>query len=166
MTDTTDSKLAHSSGLRAVQDTNVHAALGRAVSYLMKMPSFGNLKFSHWSRILVGQINRRHYLLVMDGDRTVGFVGWAFVDEAKARAWVEDQSNINERDCSHGDCIIINAWAADNDRVNRFILERLREIARDKKRVYAKRYYDDGTFRPKVLSVNKFVEAHIEKLLK
>ncbi len=166
MTDATNSKLASRTDLRAMQDTNVHAALGRAVSYLMKMPSFGNLKFGHWSRILIGQINRRHYFLVMDGDRPVGFVGWAFVDEAKARAWAEDQSNIHERDCSHGDCVIINAWAADSNRVNRFILERLREIMHDKKRVYAKRSYDDGTMRTVVLSVNKFVEAHIEKSLK
>ena len=39
--------------------------------------------------------------------------------------------------------------------------ELLREIGRGKKRVYAKRIYDDGTTRPVVLTVNRFVDTHI-----
>jgi hypothetical protein len=47
--------------LRIVQPDNPAAALGMAVNHLMMKPAFANLRFGDWSRILVGQINRRHF---------------------------------------------------------------------------------------------------------
>ena len=41
-------------------------ALGLAVSHLMTKPAFANLRFGDWSRVLVGQINRKHYAFVVD----------------------------------------------------------------------------------------------------
>ncbi|MEM9014175.1 MAG: toxin-activating lysine-acyltransferase [Pseudomonadota bacterium] len=149
--------------LRAIQDPNPFAALGRAVSFMMTMPAFGELKFGHWSRTLTGQINRKHYFLVMDGQQVVGFLGWAFVNEDKARAWSEGRSDISSKDSVDGDCIVLNAWAAKDDRAHRFIVKQLRKVGRNKKKLFGKRFYKDGRVRSLVLNVNEYVESHIAK---
>jgi hypothetical protein len=41
---------------------NPYVALGLAVSHLMTKPAFATLRFGEWSRILVGQINRKRNL--------------------------------------------------------------------------------------------------------
>ena len=46
--------------LRIVKPANAAAALGLAVSHLMVKPAFANLRFGDWSRVLTGQINRKH----------------------------------------------------------------------------------------------------------
>ena len=150
---------------RAVKDPNAYAALGRAVSYMMTKPAFARVPFGHWSKTLTGQINRGHYFFVYEGRRIVGFLGWAFVPEAKAVAWAEGRAEISYEDSVNGDCIVINAWSADTPGVNRFIVERLREIGRHGKRLFAKRFYKDGRTRPVYLDVNDFVASHIEASL-
>jgi hypothetical protein len=51
-------------------------ALGLAVGHLMTKPAFARLRFGDWSRILIGQINRKHYRFVLDEkSRVVGFLG-------------------------------------------------------------------------------------------
>ena len=68
--------------LRLVRPDNPAAALGRAVSYLMTKPAFAKLAFGDWSRILVGQINRKHFCFAVDGAGQVqGFMGWALASE-------------------------------------------------------------------------------------
>ena len=46
-------------------------ALGLAVNHLMTKPAFANLRFGDWSRILVGQINRKHYYFAVDGKNQI-----------------------------------------------------------------------------------------------
>ena len=41
-----------------------------AVNHLMTKPAFAQLKFGEWSRILVGQINRKHYCFIIDEQQT------------------------------------------------------------------------------------------------
>lgn len=147
--------------LRAARDKNAFAALGRAVSYLMTKPAFANARFGHWARTLTGQINRNHYFFVQRGERTVGFLGWALVDEGKARLWVEGKADIGSEDCLSGDCIVINAWAADDNAVSRFVLSELRRVALGRKTAYAKRFYSDGRTRPVVININEFVDSHV-----
>lgn len=154
----TDPKL-----LRAAQDPNAFAALGRAVSYMMTKPAFANAPFGHWAKTLTGQINRKHYFFVMRSDKVVGFLGWAFVDEAKAQLWVEGKADIGFSDSVNGDCIVVNAWASDDDDVHRFIVKELRRVGHMKKRLYGKRFYKDGRTRPVILEVNDFVENHMKK---
>lgn len=163
MTEGADEKSPPLAGdrFRAIKDPNPYAALGRAVSYMMTKPAFARVPFGHWSKTLTGQINRGHYFFVYEGTRIVGFLGWAFVPEEKAVAWAEGRAEISFEDSVDGDCVVINAWSADTTSVNRFILERLREIGRDGKRVFAKRFYKDGRTRPVYLDVNEFVDSHI-----
>lgn len=149
--------------LRAAQDTNAYAALGRAVSYMMTKPAFANAPFGHWAKTLTGQINRKHYFFVLRDGQIAGFLGWAFVDEAKAQLWVDGEADIGFGDSLNGDCVVINAWASDDDGVNRFILNELRRVSCNKKRAFAKRFYKDGRVRPVILEVNGAVQGHIAR---
>ena len=150
--------------LRALRPDNPFAALGLAVNHLMTMPAFASLRFGEWSRILVGQINRKHYLLVVDEKNQVqGFLGWALTTKERAEAWVEGRGGLSYQDSMDGDCVIFNAWAGKGLKVNRFLLQEARKVMAGKEMVYFKRHYKDGTTRPARLTVNEFVDQHIER---
>jgi hemolysin-activating ACP:hemolysin acyltransferase len=143
---------------------NPQFALGLAVSHLMTKPAFANLKFGEWSRILVGQINRRHYAFAVDPQRrVVGFAGWALTTRDKAEGWVEGNRALTYEDSLAGECLVFNCWAADSFRVHRFMVDEARKLIADKETMYFKRYYKDGTSRPVRLNVNEFVDDHIRR---
>lgn len=148
--------------LRATRDANAYAALGRAVSYLMIKPSFAKQPFGVWSKTLTGQINRKHYFIVLRGNKVVGFAGWALVDEARAASWMSGGADFSSADCVNGDCMVINAWAADDDAVNRFVLRELRKSAVGLKTAYAKRFYPDGSVRPLKIAITGALRSHVE----
>ncbi len=150
--------------LRIFKPSNAAAALGLAVSHLMTKPAFAKLQFGDWSRILVGQINRGHYCFAVDADnQVVGFMGWALATREHAEGWVEGTRGLSFEDSKSGDCIIINAWAADDNAITRFLLAEMRRIASNKSTVYFKRHYKDGTTRPARVAVNPRIAAHIER---
>lgn len=147
--------------LRLCRPGNAAAALGLAVAHLMTRPAFARLEFGAWSRVLVGQVNRRHYHLVLDRNRVVGFLGWALTSEANAEAWLGGRSRFDDAEATGGDCVVFNIWSADTRAVNRFVLEAARRVARGKRRVYGKRCYENGTVRPVAVNVNAFVAGHL-----
>lgn len=163
MTDDRTAPDPASTPLRAVRDQNAYAALGRAVSYLMTKPSFARQPFGVWSKTLTGQINRKHYFLVLKGNSVVGFVGWALVDEAKALAWLSASADFSSADCVSGDSMVINAWAADDEAINRFVLRELRKSAVGLKAAYAKRFYQDGSIRPLKIPITGAMRSHLDK---
>lgn len=157
-----DTPAAPRPALRLFRPDNAYVALGLAVNHLMTKPAFANCRFGDWSRILVGQINRKHYWLVVDDKNQIqGFLGWALTSRDKAEAWVEGQAGLSYQDSQDGDCVVFNAWAASSLKVNRFILDAARQVIVGKDMVYFKRHYKDGTTRPSRLSVNDFVGEHL-----
>jgi hemolysin-activating ACP:hemolysin acyltransferase len=150
--------------LRMFRPENPYVALGCAVSHLMTKPAFANLGFGDWSRILTGQINRKHYCFAIDGKNQIqGFMGWALASKEKAEAWAEGRGGLSFGDSLEGDCVIFNAWAASTPEVNRFLVSQAREIIDGKEMVYFKRHYKDGSTRPGRLRVNDFVARHLER---
>jgi len=155
---------ASAAELRLLRPASPYLALGLAVSHLMTKPAFAHQRFGDWSRILVGQINRKHYYLAVDGANQIqGFLGWAVTTKDKAEAWVEGRAGLSYRDSSAGDCIVFNAWSASTLKVNRFLLAEARKIINGKDTVYFKRHYKDGSTRPVRLRVNDFVARHLER---
>jgi hemolysin-activating ACP:hemolysin acyltransferase len=149
--------------LRLFQPDQAPAALGLAVAYLMTKPAFATLPFGTWSKILVGQINRRHYAFVADNKLTIqGFVGYALTSAARAEAWASGVPLL-EDECHEGDCLIINAWAADSTSVVRFLLDVMRRVASDREAIFFSRRYPDGGSRLSKLSANQFLRSHIER---
>jgi len=150
--------------LRIVKVANPATALGLAVSHLMLKPAFAKLQFGDWSRILVGQINRKHYYFAVDGKNQIqGFMGWAATSKENAEAWVEGRRNFSFEESLSGDCLVFNAWAANSSKVNRFLLSAARTVMEGKDTVYFKRHYPDGTTRPGRLRVNDFVARHLAR---
>jgi hemolysin-activating ACP:hemolysin acyltransferase len=150
--------------LRVFRPDSPYVALGLAVNHLMTKPAFAALRFGEWSRILVGQINRKHYYFVVDAKNQIqGFLGWAVTTKDKAEAWLEGRGGLAYEDSFDGPCIIFNAWAASNGKVNRFLLQEARKIMVGKEMVYGKRHYKDGTTRTMRLQVNDFVAQHLEQ---
>jgi hemolysin-activating ACP:hemolysin acyltransferase len=154
--------VAPDTDLKLFQPSNAYVALGLAVSHLMTKPAFAKLRFGDWSRILTGQINRKHYCFAIDGNNQVqGFLGWALTSKDKAEAWVEGRGAVSFGDSQDGDCVILNAWAASTPEANRFLLAQARRIIDGKDTVYFKRHYKDGSTRPVRLRVNDFVARHL-----
>jgi hemolysin-activating ACP:hemolysin acyltransferase len=150
--------------LKMFRPQNPYVALGLAVNHLMTKPAFANLRFGDWSRILVGQINRKHYGFVVDDNNQVhGFVGWAVTSKEKAEAWVEGREGVSFESGLDGDCVIFNAWAASTHTANRFLLDEARKVIAGKDTVYFKRHYKDGSVRPARLRVNDFVAQHVRQ---
>jgi len=150
--------------LKVFRPQNPYVALGLAVDHLMSKPAFANLRFGDWSRVLAGQINRKHYYFVVDGKNQVqGFVGWAVTSKEKAEAWVEGRGALSFGDSLEGDCIVVNAWTASTPEANRFLVSQAREIVEGKDTVYFKRHYKDGRTRAVRLSVNDFVAQHLRR---
>ena len=150
-------------GLRAVRPRDGRHGLGMAVSYLMTDPVFARLPFGQWSRVLVGQINRGHCLFALDGEKVVGFVGWALTTKEKAEAWLTDNRDIGFADSFAGEIVLINVWKADGDAANRILVDAVRRVISDREMVYARRFYRDGRIRPVRLPVNAFIDRHIAR---
>lgn len=149
---------------RAFRPRQPEAALGMAVAHLMGKPAFAKLRFGEWARILVGQVNRGHYSFVADaGNQVRGFAGWAMVTQEKAEAWVEGRAGLSFQDCLAGDCVVFNAWSADDFAVHRFMVDEARKLISGKQTMYFKRYYPDGSTRPVRLNVNQFVDSHVRR---
>jgi hemolysin-activating ACP:hemolysin acyltransferase len=146
--------------IRVVTGIDPARALGLSVSYLMTKPAFAALPFGHWSRILTGQINRRHYLIAIEGDRVVGFLGWALTNEENGELWLQGRGELSYKDSLSGDIVLINAWAAESNEITRLIFDRVRDIIHSHRKVYFKRFYPDGRVRPSRLGVNDFVNMH------
>ena len=150
--------------LRLFRPQDPAAALGIAVSYLAAKPAFANRQFGEWSRVLIGQINRRHYFFAIGPNRGIqGFMGWAFTSQENAEAWVNGRKALSYQESLQGDCVIFNAWAAETPAAHRFLVDAARKVIIGKEAFYFKRFYKNGAVRPTRVSVNDFVTSHIQR---
>jgi tetratricopeptide (TPR) repeat protein len=150
--------------LSAWRPKSQSASLGLAVEFLAKKPAFGRLQFGEWSQVLFYQVARGHFFFVVDQDRRVqGFLGWALTSQALAEEWVENRAGLRNEQCREGDCVIVNAFAADTVAANHFIVDAMRKIFVNKRVLYFKRHYPDGRTRPVRLTVNEFVAGHLAR---
>ena len=149
--------------LKVVTPRKSTTALGMAVAFLMRDPAFARLPFGHWSSVLAGQITRRHYVFIVDGNRIVGFAGWALTTKDKAEGWLAGRQEISFANSRHGDVVVINAWKATTPVANRFLLNVVRGVIMSKTDVYFKRHYANGTARVARLSVTRAVAGHLAR---
>ncbi len=141
---------------RTIRFRDPHLALGQAVMRLMGKPGFAGLPFGAWSRILVGQINRDHYVFLGDGaGRIVGFAGWTRASRAVAESWLAGTGDNDPAGGQTGDCVIINAWQADDGAAQAALYGEMRKYGRATQvhAIYGKRFYPDGRVRRVRLAV-------------
>lgn len=134
--------------LRLVRPNERVVALGMAVAFFMTDPVFARLPFGHWSRVLVGQIKRKHFVFILRGETVVGFAGWALASRENAEDWLTGRKDLSFEDSQDGEIIVVNAWKATTEEANRALLDLGRRLARTKTAIYYKRYYADGRTRP------------------
>jgi len=150
--------------LAIFQPDNKALSMGFAVEYLRRQKPFSELPFGSMSGTLVGQINRGHCLFVVDEEREVrGFIGWCLTTEEIGEAWIAGTDTPADEDYTEGDCVIINAWAADSKRIVRFMLNEGRKRLEGKRLIFFKRFYADGRRRPMRLAVTDFIDSHVRR---
>jgi hemolysin-activating ACP:hemolysin acyltransferase/Flp pilus assembly protein TadD len=139
-------------------------ALGLAAEFLMQHAVFAGMNFAELVGILIGQINRGHFRLIVDERRRVqGFYGWALADQDRAEQWVSGARALSEDECRAGDCIIFNVWAAASPAARRFMVDAQRKYYADKRVMYFRKHYPDGRVRPVRLPVTRFVSSHMAR---
>ena len=92
-------------------------ALGQAVNLLRHTKPFTSYHFGRLSNVLMGQIRRKHYVFTFDGDRPVGYAGWALCEEPVARAWIENRHVPSFAECDAGDCVVGITFYAETTKV-------------------------------------------------
>ncbi len=115
---------------------------------------------AHWSARA-----RTLFLRRRSGAKVQGFLGWTLTREDLAEKWLEGRAGLRDDECRDGDCVIINAFAAESSDAKRFIVETMRGRFAKKRGLYFKRHYRDGRTRPTRLGVNDFVASHLSRHL-
>jgi hemolysin-activating ACP:hemolysin acyltransferase len=142
-----------------VRHKDGYAAAGRAMALLMTNSAFEGLRLGEIGRLIVGQVNRKHYYFICRDKVPTGFIGWAYCSEAAARGWAERNDARGIGDGTMGDSVILNSWLADGKDMNSWLLGRLREEWHDKKYLFARRRYTSGTSRALVLNIDRDIKT-------
>lgn len=151
--------------LAVFQPDNKPLSLGYAVEYLRRQAPFSDLSFGSFSGTLVGQVRRGQCLFIVDEAKEVrGFLGWCLTSEEHGQAWLAGKELPPDNDFDGGDCVIVNAWAADSKRVVRMMLNEGRKRLDGKRLIFFKRFYPDGRRRGMRLGATKFVDSHLARL--
>jgi len=125
------------------------------MALLMVNDAFEGLRLGEIGRLVVGQINRKHYYFVCRDTVPTGFVGWAYCTEDAGRAWAERSDTRGIGDGTSGDSVILNVWLADGKDMNSYLTYRLREEWSDKKNLFARRRYTNGNSRALSLNIDR-----------
>ena len=132
--------------MRILQVENPYLALGLVVEYLRDKPEIAKLPFGEWTSVLVGQLVRKQYFFIIENELIVGFIGWALTNKEKADQWLLGKE-LKSKDCLDGECLLINIWAANTDKVNTKIFNLLKYMFRNKSYIYSKRH-KNGIIKP------------------
>lgn len=148
--------------LRIVTIPEASTAFGVAARLSMVHPAFARRSFGEWAQVLEGQARRGQQVFVLDAtDRAVGFAGYALSPLDVAEGWVTGGRSPTHAECLSGDCVIFNAWIAEDLGVHRFMWNEARALVRDKRAVFFKRFYPDGRTRRTRLTITSAIEGHI-----
>ena len=103
-------------------------ALGLASSYLANRRPFAALSAQEFVGTLLGEIQRRHYLLTFDQNGICGYVGWGLCDYQTALDYAHARRTPSFKECIGGDTFTMLTIATAGGAVirsQRRILERL-----------------------------------------
>lgn len=132
------------SRLRTGQLATPEAALAVLVQLSLKAPAFVGLRFGTWARVLIGQVNRGHYLILFEDDRPAGFGGWFPARRTEAEAWLTGNADIPVSPEAEADCAIVNAFMAPSPVATRVLRDAMLDRGRGFGTLYGKRVLPDG----------------------
>lgn len=130
-------------GFAAVRMTEPSAALGLMVQLSIQADAFASQRFGTWARVLIGQVNRGDYIVLLKNGRPVGFAGWFPASMEDAETWIEGNTDIPPAPRGQGDCAVMNAFMAPDATGSRYLREAFLSQIPNLKWVYAKRVKGD-----------------------
>ena len=136
---------------------NPAVALGLSVTAMVRDAALANLRFGAISRMLIGQINRGHYLLAMKADSEEGMVGWMPVRAEDAERWLDFDEDVPNAPDTETDAVALNIITYRNRRALDALVAGMKTEFAGFRHLYAKRVYADGRVRP----VRMPIGAHI-----
>lgn len=123
------------------------AAIGMAVELLHDVHPFREMTAHELIATIIGQVRRKHYVLAVEGEEVIGYVGWALSSEAVAKGWAEGRHRPSYDECEGGDCVILMMWYAESAAATRRLAKYLRREYPGH-RFYGRRMKQDRTPRP------------------
>ena len=130
--------------LETVTLPSAEAALAVLVQLSLQAPAFAGQRFGLWARVLIGQVNRRHYLILLQDGRPVGFGGWFPARRTEAEAWLLHNADIPVAPESEADCAVVNAFMAPSAQAGRFLRDAMLARGRRFGTLYGKRVLPGG----------------------
>lgn len=129
---------------QAAQLKSPDAALALLVQLSLRAPAFTDQRFGIWARVLIGQVNRGHYLILLQDGQPAGFGGWFPARRRDAEAWLEREADIPVAPEAEADCAVINGFMAPSPEATRFLRDAMLEHGRKLGTLYGKRVMKDG----------------------
>ncbi len=128
----------------ALQPASPDAALAMLVQLSLRAPAFAGQRFGTWARVLIGQVNRRHYVILLEDGRPVGFGGWFPARRAEAEAWLTGNADLPAAPEAEADCAVVNAFMAPSPEATRFLRDAMLRHGRHLGTLYGKRVLKGG----------------------
>jgi hemolysin-activating ACP:hemolysin acyltransferase len=125
--------------LHCVRMASRELALSVLVQLSLAAPAFASQKFGTWSRVLIGQVNRGDYVVLLQNGRPVGYAGWFAARKADAEAWLEREVDIPDAPLAEADCAVMNAFMAPSPEASRYLREAFLRQIPTLSMIYAKR---------------------------
>ena len=129
------------------QHANEATAMGMVIELLYDVPPFGDMTARELMGTIIGQIRRKHYVLAVQDEQVIGYVGWALSTESIAKGWAEGRHRPTYEESLDGDCVILMMWYAQSAAATRQLARYLRRIYPGR-RFYGRRMKEDRPSRP------------------
>jgi hypothetical protein len=113
--------------LRHLQFPRPAFALGLAASFLATREPFSQQPAKQFIGTILGQIERKHYLITLEDQKVVGFLGWGLTSYETAMAWAKAERTPSYQDCLEGDTVLLFSVAASRPEVVRAQRKALKE---------------------------------------
>lgn len=102
-------------------------ALGLAASFLATRRPFSIQPTQQFIGTLLGQIERKHYLITLEDQKVIGFLGWGLCSMEVAEAWANAEKTPTFAECNGGDTVLLFSVAATSAKVVRAQRKALKE---------------------------------------
>lgn len=129
------------------QHPNDATSIGMVVELLHEVPPFSDMTARELTGTVIGQIRRGHYVLAVQDERVIGYVGWALASEEIAKGWAEGRHRPTYEESMDGDCVILMMWYAQSAAATRRLARFLRRLYPGY-RFYGRRMKDGRPSRP------------------
>ena len=140
--------------LRCIRLRDAYKAAGLALSALSKVEPYARYPFGNLVRTVMGQINRGHYVLTLEGQVVVGYAGWVLCAPEVAEARVAGRAVPPYEQCVDSPNPVLVTFLARHRAATFRQIRRMRELYPGR-RVYFRRDYAGRSRDGRVLNLGR-----------